>query len=132
MPEMIAIIREPRHYVKMRVCDNLSGCALVVHSYVYSIGMGALFYGNGDFFDDGRQFGERFIRQVVEVFIMFFGDKQSVTGIDWCNIQKRQAIFILINFIRRNFSSNNFAENTACFVRYYFGIFSVATHIYMI
>ena len=46
-----SVVGEAGNDVEMSVRHNLSGGAVIVHYYIYPIGVNAILYGNGDFFD---------------------------------------------------------------------------------
>ena len=69
-----AVVGESGNDVKMGVGDDLAGGAVVVHYYIYSVGVDSFFDSIGQFFNKWRHFGQDFVWQFIKIFIMSFGD----------------------------------------------------------
>src|SRR3989338_8861084 len=107
-----SVVGEAGNDVKMSVRHNLSGGAVIVHNYIYPVGVNTLFDSNRYFFDNRANSAKNFIGQIINIFVMFFGNNQSMAGIIRIDVKKGEKVIILVNNIGRNFFFYNFAENT--------------------
>ena len=73
------------------------------------IGVESFLLRHGDFTRDLEIFSD--IRHLPNPAKMFFRNDLRVSGRLRMNVQKSQKIFILVDFVRRNFSADYFAKN---------------------
>jgi hypothetical protein len=78
----------------------------------------------GDFLDGSHCMRQLVIAAVKNIAAVFFGHDERVPVRVLGNVQKREYIFIFINFMRGNFARDNFAKNTIVH------IFSVKGQVY--
>ena len=109
-----AVVGESGDDMEMGVGNDLSGGAVVVHYYIYSVSINSFLDSYGDFFDNRTDVAKNFIGRAIDIFIMVFWDNQSVPGIIGFNIKESDKIFILIELAGSggNFFLGDFAENT--------------------
>jgi len=85
-PVAEAVVGKTGNDVKMGVRHNLAGGAVIVHYYIYPVGINPVFYGDGYFFDKRSDVFQNFIGQIVNFFIMFFRYDKRMAEIDRLNV----------------------------------------------
>jgi len=105
-----AVAGEAGDDVEVGMENDLACDGLVVHFDVDAVGANCFFYGDGKFFGNDRHMGKYFVGGIIQVRRMCFGDDKGVADIYGMNVQKGDDGVILVHFLCRDFSLNNFAK----------------------
>ena len=96
----------------MGVHDHLSCGSSIRKMEIEGFVFKFAFEGNTDAAADTEHSSGSCLRDRCAGFMVFFGNDQRVSEVDRTDIQKCQDQFIFINFSSRNFTGDDFAENT--------------------
>lgn len=94
--------------------DFLSGRGVIVHTYIDAVGTSAVFYCRGEFFNDGCYARECFIRHIIEIDGMFFGNEKRMPGIYRFDIKEGEKLFVRVYFCGLDNAGSNFTKKTVC------------------
>ena len=109
-PVVVAVLFEARDDVEMRMEDDLPCRLFVIHRDINAARRNRPLYGAGYFLHCPHYGGEGVVVHIVEVLRVFFRDDKRVSGVIRMNIKKGERVFILIHFVRGDFSPHDFAE----------------------
>ena len=98
--------------MNMSVEDELAGGGAVVHADIDAFRA----YSQdcvGNLFCYYRDLGENIVGRIVDILKMSFRNHKRMSRVHWFDIKKSENGIVLINLSGRDFSCDNFAENTA-------------------
>jgi hypothetical protein len=97
--------------MKMGMENKLPGSFVNIHAQIHSVGIKSLKDGRGNLLLRSNDFPAKAFRDILQGWVVLFGDKNSVSGLNRCYIQKGQKVFRGENFLAGNASLNQAAEN---------------------
>ena len=120
MPEFEAVSFEAGDYVHMHVVYDLPRVLAVIHVDIDAVGGDGFFNSTGKTMHNCCDSSPVFLRHIKYIYRMVLWHDERVAGVYGAYVQKCERFGVLIHFERRQFTGDDFAEDT------------VGSHVYSI
>lgn len=111
LPMFVSVRRQPRDEMKMRMKYDLSGGAAAIGTQIKRVGSDCLEDEWRDFFYDSHDGRDVLLGCFKQIFRMALRNKKTMPWIERTDVQKDENIIRLINFLRRDGTVKDFAED---------------------
>jgi len=115
VPVSVSVCVKARNDMDMRMEDELSRRAVVVHCEVDTVCVYRTLHNRSEVSDCFHEGTKIFPRDVIDICGVGFGDDQCVAAVDRMDIEEGVGRIIFVDFFRGNSSGNNIAKETIVF-----------------
>ena len=109
-PDIYTVILFAGNHVIMQMKNRLLRRLVVCVQNIHSVKAAVFHEMRGDFFCGEYNGAQRFVVAVKSICAVLFGDDKRMSPHVASNIQKSIRMLVLVNFVRRDFSLDNFTE----------------------